>query len=112
MLKLPFQMEFVVNLTHRCNMTCNMCTQYGATFKNNTLNEMTFEEWDTFFDSIKSVSPKPQVTLMGGEPLLHKDFDRILMSATEKKLKVHIVTNGYLLKEHLDILQNQKQAYP
>ena len=110
MLKLPFQMEFVVNLTHRCNMTCNMCTQYGATFKNNTLDEMTFEEWDTFFDSIKSVSPKPQVTLMGGEPLLHKDFDKILMSATEKKLKVHIVTNGYLLKEHLDIIAKSKAS--
>ena len=108
MLELPFQMEFVVNLTHRCNMTCNMCTQYGATFKNNTLNEMTFEEWDNFFKSLKIVRPRPLVTLMGGEPLLHKDFDKILMSAVENKLKVHIVTNGFLLKEHLDTIAKSK----
>lgn len=108
MLKLPFQMEFIVNLTHRCNMRCNMCTQYGSTFKNNSLDEMTFEEWDKFFESIKFVSPKPQITLMGGEPLLHKDFDKILMSASEKGFKIYIVTNGFYLKEHLDAIAKAK----
>ena len=110
MLKLPFQMEFIVNLTHRCNMTCNMCTQYGATFKNNTLQEMTYEEWDNFFESIKTIRPRPQITLMGGEPLLHKDFDRILMSAADKKFKVHIVTNGFYLKEHLETIAKAKAS--
>jgi len=104
MLKLPFQMEFIINLTYRCNFACNMCTQYGGVFKNNSLNEMTAKEWDQFFESIKDINPKPQITLMGGEPLLYEEFDKVLEFASKKKFQVHIVTNGYYLEEHLEVI--------
>ena len=77
-LNLPFVMEFVVYLTNRCNLRCEMCSQYGENFKELACPDLPLEEWKKFFDSISDVSPKPKIILMGGEPLLYKDVDKVI----------------------------------
>lgn len=79
--KLPFEMEFILCLTYRCNLCCSMCTQYGEGFKNDAPVEMPVKEWLSFFNSIADVEPKPKLLLMGGEPLLYPDFDVLLRAA-------------------------------
>lgn len=102
------QMEFIINLTFKCNLRCKMCNQYGDGYKDNALDEMTYENWETFFYSISDVEPKPKIILMGGEPFLNKDFKRIFELVQRLGLETHIITNGLLLDKFLDILAPTK----
>lgn len=96
-------MEFVVYLTFRCNFKCDMCTQ-GAEFREKTTRELSAEKWDILFDSLTKKIEHPRIVFMGGEPLLHKDFDNIIISAWKKGIYPHLITNGYFLEEHLDTI--------
>lgn len=107
-LNLPFVMEFVVYLTNRCNLRCEMCSQYGDNFKEFAGKELSFEEWKPFFDSLSDVTPKPKIILMGGEPLLYKEFDKILEYLNNNDFSIHIVTNGVFLDKHKEAISKCK----
>lgn len=97
-------MEFVVYLTFKCNFNCLMCFQ-NQDFKRAKMKELSAEEWDILFDSLVKKIEHPRVVFMGGEPLLHKDFDKIIRSAEKKGIYPTIITNGYLLENHLETLK-------
>lgn len=107
--ELPFEMEFILCLTYRCNLCCSMCTQYGAGFKNCAPAEMSIEEWICILDSIADVEPKPKLLFMGGEPLLYPDFDVLLRSARGYGFSVQIVTNGLLLDKYIRAFSDFKE---
>ena len=94
-------MSILISLTHRCNLKCSMCTQYGEGFKELAQNELSADEWDRFFESIAKINPKPEIILMGGEPLLYKDFGSVIRSLKKHQFMTTIVTNGILLKKYL-----------
>lgn len=101
---LPFVMDFVIYLTNRCNLACEMCSQYGENFKENAPQELSLEEWKKFLSEISDTNPKPKIILMGGEPFLYKDFDKLFKMLKDFQFPVHIVTNGILLDKHLELL--------
>lgn len=100
-IELPFEMEFILSLTYRCNLNCSMCTQYGDGFKQNAPADMSVEQWGNFFETVSDVSPKPKMLLMGGEPLLYKDFEKLFALTQKHGFSVQIVTNGVLLDKYL-----------
>ena len=106
MLQLPFVMDFVLNLTYRCNLRCEMCTQYGANFKENAGEDLDINVWLKFLAEIKDIEPKPNLILMGGEPFLYKDFDTLFLTACKYGIKTHIITNGFYLDKYLPILKD------
>lgn len=97
-------MEFVIYLTFRCNFDCNMCFQ-NAEFKKTKINELTVDEWNFLFDTLVKKIEHPTVVFMGGEPLLYKDFGKILSSAFEKGIYTNVITNAYFLENYLDIIK-------
>lgn len=101
---LPFVMNFVIYLTNRCNLACKMCSQYGQNYKENAPKELNISDWEKFFVEISDTNPKPKIILIGGEPLLYKDFKALLKLLEKYNLPVHIVTNGTLLDKYTDIL--------
>lgn len=101
-IELPFEMEFILSLTYRCNLNCSMCTQYGDGFKQNAPEDMSIEQWQSFFETVSDVYPKPKMLLMGGEPLLYKDFDKLFEMTQRYGFSVQIVTNGVLLDKHIE----------
>lgn len=105
-IELPFQMEFIINLTFRCNLRCKMCTQYGEHYKEHAMAELDIDDWINFLEQIKDVNPKPKLILMGGEPLLYKHFEKIFKTANLYKIQTHIITNGYYLDKFLPILKD------
>lgn len=107
-LKLPFVMEFVVYLTNRCNLRCKMCSQYGENYKENACPEIDFEKWKDFFRSLNDVEPRPKIILIGGEPLLYPNIDKILAYLTKKNFGIQIVTNGVFLDKHLSEIKKCK----
>lgn len=91
--KIPFRYFF--ELTYRCNLACPYC--YVGNERNK--NELTLDEWKKVIEQIPFYSI---VTLVGGEPLLRKDFIEILESTSKKVLnKVHVVSNGILINDEI-----------
>ena len=82
-----------------------MCSQYGKNYKENACPELDFESWKNYFRTIHDVSPKPKIVLIGGEPLLYRDIDKILTYLNKKNFNIQIVTNGVFLDKHLSVLK-------
>ena len=91
--KIPFR--YFLELTYRCNLQCPYC--YVGSDRNK--QELTFEEWKKVIDQIPFYGI---VTLVGGEPLIRKDFIDIF-AYTSKKVwnKTHVVSNGVLLNDEI-----------
>ncbi len=74
-----------------CNLACHYCDTKWALAKDCPCEEMSPEQIHAY---IKSTGIK-NVTLTGGEPLLHKDMDRLLaILLADQDLRVEIETNG------------------
>lgn len=75
-----------IKITTRCNMKCAHCCM-NATRKG---EDMTLE---TFKDAIDACDCEC-ITIGGGEPTLHPDFERFLFYALAHVENVYMVTNG------------------
>lgn len=91
--KIPFR--YFLELTYKCNLNCPYC--YVGCERNK--NELTTEEWKKVIDQLPFYSI---ATLVGGEPLIRKDFIDILAYTSKKILnKVHVVSNGILINDEI-----------
>lgn len=104
------QLFFVTNYT--CNFACTYCYQDEY---NNKENELNHEVIDSFFDYVKRefAGRDKYITIFGGEPLLaspkQKSFiEYLLKRASESKLEISFVTNGYNLENYVGIFRNKK----
>ncbi len=90
-------------LTARCNARCGFCA-WKPEFYNPADQLPT--------DAIKQLYKDARragfvgLSLWGGEPLLHPDFDEILHHASKLGLLTHAVTNGFLLDRKMDAVVN------
>jgi 7-carboxy-7-deazaguanine synthase len=74
-----------------CNLRCHYCDTRWALAKDCPCEEMSPEQIHAY---TKRTGIK-NVTLTGGEPLLHKDMDRLLaILLADEDLRVEIETNG------------------
>lgn len=88
-------LRYFFELTYLCNLNCPYCYVGGGRKK----NELTTEEWFKIIDQIPFYS---FVTLVGGEPLLRKDFIPILEKTAKKVFgKLNVVTNGILITDEI-----------
>ena len=91
--KIPFRYFF--ELTYRCNLQCPYC--YVGCDRNK--QELTTDEWKRVVDQLPFYSI---ATLVGGEPLIRKDFVEILAYLSKKIWnKVHVVSNGILIDDEI-----------
>lgn len=91
--KIPFR--YFLELTYRCNLQCPYC--YVGSERNK--QELTLEEWKKVIDQIPFYGI---VTLVGGEPLIRKDFIDIFAYVSKRVLnKTHVVSNGILLNDEI-----------
>ena len=91
----PIPLRYFFELTYRCNLRCPYC--YVGNDRNK--EELTTEEWFKIIDQIPWYS---FVTLVGGEPLIRKDFINILMKTAKKTFgKLNVVSNGILITDEI-----------
>ncbi len=89
-------------LTHRCNLHCKMCGQWGESGVTKKMSsgevraELSLEELKKFAENVSRF--KPNITLFGGEPLLHPACLELIRYIKEKKMHCLMITNGSLLK--------------
>ncbi|MEI6577465.1 MAG: radical SAM protein [Bacteroidota bacterium] len=104
------QLFFVPN--YHCNFACTYCYQDEYT---NDKGELSIDVIDAFYNYIHSqfAGRKKYITVFGGEPLLNSPKQKDLISymlqkASNAKLEVCFVTNGYSLEAYIDILKGAR----
>ncbi len=91
-------------LTHRCNLRCKMCGQWGeagVTKKESgqvLKEELPLEQYKRLLDDLVVVD-RPSITLFGGEPLLYQDCLDLVRYVKSKKMHCLMITNGSLLAD-------------
>ncbi len=74
-----------IEITNACVLSCANCTRFVGHRK------PYFMEWDRFKQAVDSMVGYPFMTgIMGGEPLLHPQFERFCDYALEKLEKRHL----------------------
>ncbi len=103
------QLFFVTN--YSCNFSCTYCYQDQYT---NTDKELNNGVIDSFFNYIKNefAGRNKYITVFGGEPLLNSpkqkaSIEYLLKKASDEKLEISFVTNGYNLTNYIDIFRNK-----
>lgn len=75
-----------IEITNSCQLSCANCTRFVGHHK-----RPYFMEWPVFKQAVDSMAGYPYMTgLMGGEPLLHPEFERFCDYALEKLGKEHL----------------------
>lgn len=81
----PAQMQTIqIELTSACVLKCSNCTRFSGTHR--APNFLTFEEFKAAIDSLVGYAQMPHavVGFMGGEPLLHPQFEEFCKYALER----------------------------
>ncbi|MBM3705109.1 MAG: radical SAM protein [Actinobacteria bacterium] len=108
--------KFVFCPSYICNLKCSYCFEKGLSKKREKF--MTPELLKTGFNTIKEFPKKygkkiSSVELFGGEPLLKRTKDmvfEILDFSSKEGIKVSIITNGVMVKEFIEILNDFKNT--
>lgn len=79
-----------------CNFACKFCY---ATFDDLKVgSQMTLSDAETIIDKLVENGVQ-KITFAGGEPMLYKHLDDIIIYAKMKRATTSIITNGYLITD-------------
>jgi len=93
-------------LTYRCNLHCQMCGQWGERGSLKSLLSVItrrYLELPLIERLIKEVKTfHPTITLFGGEPLLHPQWEEVVKLIKGAGLRCNMISNGILLKKRAE----------
>lgn len=97
--------------TGRCTLSCDMCPTHSSIIPNDyphiqkSTKDMSFE---TFKQVVDKFNKALNVHIIGsGEPLLNKDFFKMVEYATlEKNMRVKTFSNGTVIEKNIDKIIN------
>lgn len=88
-----------LEITEACNLKCIHCYGKFGQPKINNKKILKTNEWKKIIDKLIKMDCK-SIQLIGGEPMIHKDFYEILEYAyTQGIKKIDVFTNGTLINE-------------
>jgi radical SAM protein with 4Fe4S-binding SPASM domain len=93
-------------LTYQCNLRCKMCGQWGerGSLKGlppaETKVYMAVPIIERLIEEIKGFHPT--ITLFGGEPLLHPQWEVIVKRIKDAGLRCNMISNGVLLRKRAE----------
>ena len=87
-----------LSISYHCNISCKGCSHCSPLFE---------KEYFDVYNEIKNLKILSEylnikiVKLIGGEPLLNKDIDKIIQILKEESIgdKIYVATNGLLLNK-------------
>jgi len=97
-LELPISSPISINLdlTSSCNFSCPFCVDSKLI---NSGKSLTLDEVRKTIDTLHSHGLLSVILIGGGEPTLHKDFEKVVRYIKSKRLQIGIVTNGSRLEK-------------
>jgi len=93
--KSPLYVQFYI--TSRCNLACEQCNIIYSDAKH---QEMNISQINKVADNLKKIGVNI-VLLIGGEPFVRKDIDKIVKAFTDKNIHVRMQTNGIATEQQL-----------
>lgn len=102
-MRAPFPLRIVIELTSRCNLSCDMCPRHHLDMDS---NDMKRDLWERLIREIERESPQSVVLpFWRGESLLHGEFTELMNYALDRNIRIHISTNGQVLgDDHASVL--------
>jgi len=97
-----------IYLTYTCNYRCAHCYgKYGKKHgpKYNPNNTMNLEELKQIVKTLHKNGCR-YISLLGGEPLLHKDIKEIIRFIRSYNIELSIITNGSLVKKRIEDIKD------
>lgn len=91
-----------LHLTFNCNLRCEYCYQRQNL---NKCKNLSLERWTYILDELKKQGTE-RINITGGEPLMYKDVERVILYARQKDFKVTLLTNGMLIDPGSNIYKN------
>lgn len=85
----PLDAQLII--TRRCNLSCGYCSEYD-----NFSQPVPLDDLKRRIDALHGLG-SANITLLGGEPLMHPEIAEIVRYAG-RKCNVSLVTNGFLLR--------------
>jgi len=95
----PMDAQLIV--TRRCNLSCGYCSEYDSVSEPVPVDDLRRR-----IDALHRLG-SANITLLGGEPLMHPDIAEIVVYAARKS-NVSLVTNGFLLRNN--VIESLNQA--
>jgi len=97
-----------IKLTNRCNLRCTHCYQWNESGYHQHMDraEQTLDLDVRLFERLlEETRPvKSRLYLWGGEPLVHREIERILLLLEQDVRETTICTNAHFIQKHLDAL--------
>ncbi|WP_228853382.1 GTP 3',8-cyclase MoaA [Aegicerativicinus sediminis] len=90
-----------ISLTEKCNLRCTYCMPSDGVVLSPKDHLMTADEVITLAKLFVENGVN-KIRLTGGEPLLRKDFDDILLRLSDLDIELSLTTNGILVDRHLE----------
>ena len=91
-----------IEITNVCNLNCSFCKE-----DKRPKESMKLEQFEIILNKIKGYTDNIYLHIKG-EPLMHKEIEGIIKLSNKYNINVNITTNGRLIKDKLDILNNNK----
>lgn len=103
----PVVPYMTLEITQRCNFNCLHCFNAGGLQV--PRNELSYDQIVKILDQAVECGIQ-NILMTGGEPMLHKDFMKIMHAIYDRNLWVYeLNTNGYFLTK--EILQEMKNSH-
>lgn len=93
-----------ISLTERCNLRCVYCMPEDGIELSEKENLMTHEEVISIAKKFVEMGVQ-KVRLTGGEPLIKKNIEKIIIELTKLPINLGITTNGILLDNYLELFK-------
>jgi len=86
-----YERTFLLFITDKCNLNCSYC------FNKPNLHTNDFMTMEYIMKIIFSNPKIIKIDLMGGEPLLHPDINKVISFLESEQKQIGLYTNGYFL---------------
>jgi len=95
-------------ITSRCNFNCPHCLRRLIDGEKTIIQDLPIPVFETCLREGKKLNFNT-IMLVGGEPILHSQFKRIIELIREYNYQFHIISNGWLYKEYWEALEENKR---
>lgn len=93
-----------ISLTERCNLRCFYCMPEEGIELSEKSHLMSHEEVIAIAQTFVSMGIK-KIRLTGGEPLIKKNIEKIIVELSQLPINLGITTNGILLEKYLHLFK-------
>lgn len=95
-----------IEITQNCNLKCVHCYN-GKSF---STSNMCYNDFENVIDQLEALGIK-RIQLIGGEPFLNPDIEKMLCYASRKMEFIEIFTNGTLVNDKIIELLKTKNIH-